>query len=306
MVKLHDLVTGSTQQEEFFFEIKKSEAKQTCDLHSSMGTLIESNVWICRRVIDSSWKCHIHKSRRIFFSSATTTTDVLCVCVAFFCRFAEWCGYRLEPFLSFAVNHKSSTKRFPDISISSHHIILSSWITTNLSCFSSHNLRHAIQCNIYRSHFAFALNRFAECYVYDRWNAYFSADLSNNPCPIHRLSLSSAFVCSFCVLLFSWIVTWSMPLSALHFFPCLLLLPIRHSCVYDYIDLMVSNRQITLVHFTNSVNQWLFSTRLQMSRFCSASAHYMYATDLFRFLMRVFLLFDFDRIGKQRLWIRAA
>lgn len=35
-------------------------------------------------------------------------------------------------FLSLGVNHKSSTKRFWDISISSHHIILSSWITTTL------------------------------------------------------------------------------------------------------------------------------------------------------------------------------
>lgn len=89
-------------------------------------------------------------------------------------------------------------------------------------------------------------------------NAYFSAHLSKTSALCFSfliLSLSFAFVCSFSCVVF---LDFHFVHATMHctFFPCLL--PTRRSCVHDYIDLMVSNRQITLVHFEFSESVTVF------------------------------------------------
>lgn len=58
-----------------------------------------------------------------------------------------------------------------------------------------------------------------------------------------------------------WIFSWSKCLVhfslAYLFAGCSVFM--LSSCVYEYIDLMVSNHQITLIFRFNPVNQWLFS-----------------------------------------------
>lgn len=63
------------------------------------------------------------------------------------------------------------------------------------------------------------------------------------------------------------------------------------SCVCDYIDLMVSNHQITLVQFkfTESVAHFFHSLAfLYIFFLCCFPAEKLFAKDLCRFLMRVF------------------
>lgn len=126
---------------------------------------------------------------------------------------------------------------------------------------------------------------------------------------IYRKPLLYAFLSSFLVfllhscalfpVLFSWIFTSSTLLcTALFSLVCCLLDAHVYTIILIWWSQIVKSPSFT----SNSVNQWLFFFH-SPANFCSFQPlHYMYAKDLFRFLMRVFLLFDFDRIGKQRLW----
>lgn len=261
-------------------------------------------LFINRAICDYVFFCRF-VCTRAFRSSSVGIFSFFYFHSSFFCRHLLL-GYRLVPFLSLAVNHKSSTKRFWDISISPHHIILLSWITTNLSCFSS--LTHTnsllalnpIQC---------AVVWFGVCIkslpmlVYDRRNAYIFRKNSN------PLVLFFAFMCvSFSLLLFfsSWFFSycwlgftlWSDWCCVLHFSLVCCLFN-AHMCA---IILIWWSQIIKSPSFTsNSVNQWLFfhSPAFFSVRFSTVCEHYVYAKDLCRFLVRVFLLFNFlSDLGK--------
>lgn len=129
------------------------------------------------------------------------------------------------------------------LNIATSHIILSSWITTNLSCFSSPS-----PATIHCVHLVLPFN--ASRYTLDVKCLYFSQRTD----PL-SFSYSSFF------FLPCWIYTWSNCLVVHFSLACLLAcLSVACSCfhVCDYIDLMVSNHQITLVFRFNPVNQWRF------------------------------------------------
>lgn len=160
---MHDLLFVAKRNENTFL------ATRGCLIQSPIAWSVNS-----KQIIDLSWESNIYNRLRTYFhlyhfafpksrncddvfSLSLAFVDWICLVCLFFLLnsrfflshiflspFARHSFLRLsflEPvFVTCCKSYKSSTKRFWDISISPHHIILSSWITTNLSCFSSLSL----------------------------------------------------------------------------------------------------------------------------------------------------------------------